>query len=79
VRITSSGNDEVRLMVRAEVYGETVTRRSVWLLLQRWLGDAEFSRTNNQLAVKDPDSGSTVRVLQYNEGTGLITQEDITP
>jgi hypothetical protein len=79
VRITSTGNDEVRLMVRAEVYGETVTRRSVWLLLQRWLGDTEFSRTNNQLAVKDPDSGSTVRVLQYNEGTGLITQEDITP
>ena len=79
VRITSTGNDEVRLMVRAEVYGETDTRRSVWLLLQRWLGDAVFDRAHNQLSVKDPDSGGTVRVLQYNEDAATVTQEDITP
>jgi hypothetical protein len=29
--------------------------------------------------VKDPDSGGTVRLIQYNEDAATVTQEDITP
>lgn len=53
--------------------------RLIWLLVQRWLGDCTFDRNSNQLAVKNPTSGATERLLQYNKTTAEVTQEDVTP